>query len=445
MEKIQTFMRDLKMRPRLIGALLIAGMVPLVVVAFQASQSSGAALDEQAFNQLTAVRSIKAGQITGYFGERMGDLEVLAANPFTKAALMDLEAGATAAEAAGLSEQTLLQHADYAAAHAIYHPVFEHYMESYGYYDVFLIGKRSGHVVFTVVKEPDFGTHLSSERHHLATAWQEAVSTGRSVLVDMEPYAPSAGAPAMFLATPIREGSEVVGVLALQIPNDQINAIMQTRDGMGETGESYLVGPDKKMRSDSYLDPTGHSVLASMAGTVEANGVDTDAGNRALAGTVGTEIVIDYNGNPVLSAYTPVSIGEHTWALLAEVDVAEAFSPVDYQGKEFYAKYMEMYGYYDLFLVNPDGYCFYTVAKEADYQTNLVNGEYADSGLGQLVQSVLATHEYGMSDFAPYAPSDGHPAAFIAQPVVYDGPGVEIDPNASSTGGMITRVVLLAR
>ncbi|MCP4198374.1 MAG: methyl-accepting chemotaxis protein, partial [Proteobacteria bacterium] len=176
-----------------------------------------------------------------------------------------------------------------------------------------------------------------------------------------------------------------------------------------------------KMRSDSLLDPKGHSVKASFAGTVAANGCDTEAVRRALAGKTGSDVIMDYFGNPVLSAYTPISFGGVEWALLAEIDVAEAFSPVDRNGKEFFAKYTEMYGYYDLFLFNPDGYCFYSVVKESDYQTNLVDGQYASSNLGKLVRQVLATGQFSLMDFEAYAPSNGVPAAFIAQPVIHNG------------------------
>jgi len=172
------------------------------------------------------------------------------------------------------------------------------------------------------------------------------------------------------------------------MPIDLLNAIMGERAGLGKTGETYLVGPDKLTRSDSYLDPQGHSVLASFKHP-EKGKVQTVAATAALSGETGAEVIIDYNGNPVLSAYTPVEVGDFTWALLAEVDVAEALSPVDMDGHEYFAAYKDMYGYYDLFLINPDGYCFYTVTREADYQTNLVNGQYANSGLGKLLKGVL--------------------------------------------------------
>jgi methyl-accepting chemotaxis protein len=97
---------------------------------------------------------------------------------------------------------------------------------------------------------------------------------------------------------------------------------------MGQTGETYLVGSDKRMRSDSYLDPTGHNVKASFEGTVESNGVDTEAARNALAGRSGSEVIIDYNGNPVLSAYAPLDIHGVRWALLAEIDLAEVQIPI---------------------------------------------------------------------------------------------------------------------
>ena len=52
---------------------------------------------------------------------------------------------------------------------------------------------------------------------------------------------------------------------------DFIDLVMNERSSMGETGETYLVGPDLRMRSDSYLDPVNHSVAASGKGTIEKN------------------------------------------------------------------------------------------------------------------------------------------------------------------------------
>jgi methyl-accepting chemotaxis protein len=44
-----------------------------------------------------------------------------------------------------------------------------------------------------------------------------------------------------------------VGILIFQFPIDRLNTIMKERDGLGDTGETYLVGEDLLMRSDSFL------------------------------------------------------------------------------------------------------------------------------------------------------------------------------------------------
>jgi methyl-accepting chemotaxis protein len=96
---------------------------------------------------------------------------------------------------------------------------------------------------------------------------------------------------------------------------------------MGETGETYLVGSDKLMRSDSTTDPDTHSVKASFADPSKGS-VDTEASRDALAGNTGAEIITDYLGHSVLSAYTPVQFGDATWAMLAEISEDEAFAAV---------------------------------------------------------------------------------------------------------------------
>ncbi|NVJ52674.1 MAG: methyl-accepting chemotaxis protein [Campylobacteraceae bacterium] len=143
----------------------------------------------------------------------------------------------------------------------------------------------------------------------------------RPTFIDMQPYAPSNNAPAMFLGNPIIDEGEVIAVLVFQISDRAINTIMQFREGYGKSQEDYLVGEDLLMRSDSYLNPKEYSLKASFANKSKVN---TVAAKNALEGKVNTEIVVDYNNNPVLSAYSEVKIGQDfNWAILSEIDEAE--------------------------------------------------------------------------------------------------------------------------
>jgi len=80
-------------------------------------------------------------------------------------------------------------------------------------------------------------------------------------------------------------------------------------------------------------------------------------------------------------------------------------------------------GYYDIFLFADDGELVYTVFKELDYATNLVNGKYKSTDLGNAFRAAMAGPADGVHffDFKPYAPSADAPASFISTPVVENG------------------------
>ena len=374
-------------------------------------------LRREAFNKLKAVQMIKKKQIEDFFSASESQLHVIKDNPYIKELLTEFD---NAFMAAGDS----IDSDKWRALAKKHDSFFKDMCKDLGWYDVFLICPE-GSIVYTEAKESDLGMFLDKEpikSSPLGTAFHKLQNSNAEVVFsDFAPYAPSNNEPAAFMMARLKnDNGEIIGHIAFQISLDHINHIMQERTGLGETGETYLVGQDKLMRSDSYLDSENHSVKASFADPTKGS-VNTDAVREALAGRDGVKVIIDYNNNPVLSVYSPVKIKDVIWAIIAEIDVAEAFCPKDEKGEYFFKKYTEKYGYYDLFLMNPDGYCFYTVAREADYQTNFENGKYAGSGLGKLFRKVKGSKEYGVADFAPYAPSNDEPAAFIAQPVVHDG------------------------
>jgi hypothetical protein len=127
---------------------------------------------------------------------------------------------------------------------------------------------KSGDIVYSVFKELDFGTSLIDgpyQNTNFAQAFNEAktLQAGEIALQDYQSYTPSYDAPASFAATPIYSEGERIGVMVFQMPLEPINTIMLQRAGMGDSGESYLVGSDRLMRSDSFLAPESHSVSAS--------------------------------------------------------------------------------------------------------------------------------------------------------------------------------------
>ena len=227
----------------------------------------------------------------------------------------------------------------YTKCHAKYHPFFRGLVEKYGVADVFLIDGASGKVVYNVSKEADFGSSLREgplASSSLGLAFLQAVSAGRRDAVafgHFQRHLPSCNDPASFMAAPIYAGRTLVGAVAFQVPIDKVNAIVGETTGMGRTGETYAIGPDRLFRSDSRFTKEMGAKTTIINPDFK---VDTPAVRAAIdEGKTGTAAAPDYRGVPSLVAWRPVTIhrdaggrGDVRWALISEIDAAEVFEPV---------------------------------------------------------------------------------------------------------------------
>lgn len=194
-------------------------------------------------------------------------------------------------------------------------------------HDLFLI-HPDGKIFYTVKQEADYHTNILQGKYaqsKLAEVVRAVIKTQSFTMSDYALYAPSDNEPAAFLAYPIREHDEIQLIIALQLDDQAINHVMQQRAGMGNSGEAYLVGNDLLMRSNSFNDPLHHAIKTSFLDPSQGK-VNTLSAHAALAGKTGIQMINDYRNMPVLSAYTPFQIGNTTWALLVEIDKAEAFA-----------------------------------------------------------------------------------------------------------------------
>lgn len=241
----------------------------------------------------------------------------------------------------------------YSAVHARYHSLLRTLVTRFGYEDLFLVDHISGDVVYTAYKGIDFGVNLYRGPYAngpLAHVVERAAnaSLNETVFQDFGPYQPNYGAPQAFVASPIYEGATMIGVLVLQLSRDAINAVMTgnnnwPRDGLGTTGEVYLIGPDFRMRSDSRFhlqDPAAYLTLLPTLGTpsetidairiqgttVLQQEIRTDQAVAALDGKAGTLLALDYRDQPVLASYAPLDLPGLRWAIIAEMDQVEAFA-----------------------------------------------------------------------------------------------------------------------
>jgi methyl-accepting chemotaxis protein len=329
----------------IVGLAVLAAAVTGTVAYFQAEE----ALEHAALEKLQAVREDRDHQLMSYLDTIRQDVSLLAGNRTVVEALTAFEAGfdALGDDAGGELRRLYIENnpqpagerhrfldagdgSSYSVAHAEYHGWLRRLVEERGYYDVFLID-HDGDVIYSVFKESDFATNLETGEYSdsgLAEVYRQVEADFDQEnlgFTDFRPYAPSNGAAASFIAAPVfDEFGRPHGVLVFQMPISGINAIMQNSVGMGETGESYLVGQDRLMRSDSRFSETS---------TILERRVDTEPARRGLAGEHGHMTTEDYRGEQVISAYEPFEFMGVTWALLAEIDMAEADAPAVAMGE----------------------------------------------------------------------------------------------------------------
>jgi class 3 adenylate cyclase len=408
------FLNRISIKSKLIIMLLSVSSCSIVVTAYLGYRSGQINLTNRVFSQLTSVRASKAYQIESYFKNIRHHTQTLSEDPsivramqeFTQAygqlqnqkippafgqslnnyyrqeflarlvktengepilASYTLKSNASrylqyyyiAANPNPVGKKQQLNNpqdgSDYSEIHGRYHPIFRNIIEKFGYYDMFLIDTQ-GTIVYTVFKETDFTSNLNigpykdSNLAQLNAITQNAKERNFSQVADFASYAPSYGAPAAFIAAPIFKNAELIGVLAFQLPVNEINNVMTgnqqwQQDGLGESGETYLVGGDFLMRSVSRFlvqDPQGYTNILRSLGVDESvinrinqyqtsilqQTVKTKASEAALAGKQGTQIINDYRDIPVLSSYAPLKIEGLDWVILAEIDLSEAYAPI---------------------------------------------------------------------------------------------------------------------
>ena len=222
--------------------------------------------------------------------------------------------------------ETLGTTGTYDVTHTRFHPIFRRQIAARGYRDLYLFDLK-GFMVYSVNKAEDFGTSFA-EGGPLATTslgqvFQQAVAIENPddlVFADFAPYQAAAGLPASFFAKPVFNAQgRKVGVLAIQLPSERLDAVIGDRTGLGDTGEVLVVGPDGLLRSDSIFSEANDALLTPFAGPV------LDA---ALSGTPSHGETGAYRATDMLVAAAPIATRGQPWAAVSVMATDEVLAPV---------------------------------------------------------------------------------------------------------------------
>ena len=320
---------NIRMKPKLLFLFIMTGIVPLGIVALIGSYSASNALLDLAFDQLGSIQTIKRDKLQTTLTERISGLRLMAGLRQTQQAMADLNL---------LGEENPdlpypVGSAEYQRIHGRYDSQLKGYIGVNGFEDLYLIDRRSGLVMYAAGQGEEVGTSLASGRYRhtaLARLWERVLRSGDVAFEDFSPYEPSAGRQAAFIGYPVLDlQGAVAGVIAARVSTEFINQIMPSRQGLGESGESYLLrwlenerkfelrSDIKTMGAGTYV--IGYTLPRTPAYWHDAVATGFDGGGGTYRDSAGTTVLVAFNTLDVLGT---------NWILVSKIDKGEILRPI---------------------------------------------------------------------------------------------------------------------
>lgn len=288
---------------KLLMSLLCIGLIPLSILGTIITVGGMQRLSDLTHDWLGSIRDIRKVELQLLMERKLTDLESLA---MVSGSYCSHDTGACQLEE---STQNIMRE-----------------IAALKNFDDLLLIDQAGNVYFSSRGGAEVDTNLNTGRYretHLAAAFREAVTKRGTVLADFAPYRPRENRMTFFMVTPIMIDDAVHAVLAVSMPLDDINRLMTIREGLGDSGETYLVGADGKLRT---MPMYGTMARWNQFDMNAEESKQAQVIEKALAGKSGVEVSRDYRGEPVISAYTYLDFRNLRWVLLANVEQEEQYA-----------------------------------------------------------------------------------------------------------------------
>lgn len=287
-------------------------VLTMATVAVYSYYSAQKAIMKRTFEQLTSVRVEKSNNVERFFSDRIRDVEMVAASE----AIHNMFDG----------KYEINNDGQYALKEVAFASYLNSYLKSSGYYKKVILIAGDGAVSYAELDIPGADVVFGSEPQKqtlsaVAGLVQHIRTSGKTCFQDYK--VGQDGSPTIYVGTTVSNYIDASrkGMVILEISVKAINEMMfenNPDNGLGKTGEAYIVGGDYLIRTASRFQD--HSIFKTKVESIGAT--------KALSGTTGTEIIADYRGISVLSSFSKLNIPDLNWVMLAEMDTAEAMIPV---------------------------------------------------------------------------------------------------------------------
>lgn len=239
----------------------------------------------------------------------------------------------------------------YSTSHATHHDALKAMLSETAFGGDAMLVTLAGDVVYSVNKRLDLGTNLFSgpyRNSNLAGVLRDRlprVPSGDAVIADAELYLPAQGRPVIFAAAAVKNDTATIGVLVVEVPIDAISSVTTSnqqweRFGL-QTGESYVVGADLRLRSESRQwieDPDGYLaevddddlelLMSGLGSPIGLQVVDTEPARAAFDGDEYSGTSANYFGTKTFSYAAPMDVDGVDWIVIVDIPLSDARSPL---------------------------------------------------------------------------------------------------------------------
>ncbi|MEI8205018.1 MAG: HAMP domain-containing protein [Bacteroidota bacterium] len=294
-------MKSITITEKLIFYFVLIGIVSIVLVGSYSYYFAKEALLNRTFDQLISLRLEKKNRIEQFFLDRNRDLNLISNSEEIKNIIENL------------NPNDVLKNPIKSTSNNSY---LQQFISPYGYFQHLYIVNTTN-CVFDLNPNPNKAKVLNIPYDNLKSFCNKLNTSQTTLIQDI-----SKENQFIYIGNPVFSRSkQIVGYVVLVIPVSALNKIMfehTENNGLGNSGETYLVSNDSLMRSNSRFK--GNAVLNIK--------VTSKSVVNAFSGKTGVDIVQDYRNISCLSSYSKVNIAGLNWVIIAEIDEKEAMTPV---------------------------------------------------------------------------------------------------------------------
>jgi signal transduction histidine kinase len=293
---------------KLILYIFFLGIFVIVVVSLYSFITARNAILQRTFDQLTSLRVAKKEQVEQFFNDRIKEVSLLAQQGSSGYIKIETKRNK------GLITLKL--------RHEILDEKFEKFFKSGNYYAKIYIVNDGRVECYNPDSIPGNRREIESVEAKEINTISSHLKKEKQITVEDYSFGKSDNSPHLYIASPLsEEDKSISGCIVFEIKPSAINNIMKNKEvinGLGESGEVYMVGPDSIMRSESRFYK--HSILKLP--------VKTESVKNAFKSGEGHQMIKDYRGILTLSSYSRLVIPGLNWVIISEIDKREAMRPV---------------------------------------------------------------------------------------------------------------------